>query len=452
MNGKINRVILRIIKIMNVVLIALPFAMCWMGYYANRTWAPFYAKGNYLVIALFVCLYVLFANIYDGFHVSVNRISELIYSQGLATFIGNAVMYIVFWLLTKHLPNILPLFIAFVAQIALSAIWSVLAHKFYFHTFPPKKTAVIYGKREGLENLLNEYGLNKKFDVVNISRIDECFEQRMECLKDVETVFICGIGSHDRNIILKYCVQENIVTYIIPSTGDVIMSGAKHMHMLHLPILKVGRYAPSAEYRWAKRVIDVMVSGLALIVLSPVFLVTAIAIKISDGGPVFYKQCRLTVNGKRFNILKFRSMRLNAEEDGVARLSTGEKDDRVTPVGRIIRKVRIDELPQLLNILRGDMSLVGPRPERPEIAKEYEKEVPEFSLRLQAKAGLTGYAQVYGKYNTTPFDKLQMDLMYIAKPSLIEDLRIIMATIKILLLPESTEGVADENSTNNFFG
>lgn len=144
---------------------------------------------------------------------------------------------------------------------------------------------------------------------------------------------------------------------------------------------------------------------------------------------------------------KFRSMKVDAEKDGVARLSTGNKDDRVTPVGRFIRKVRIDELPQLLDILRGDMSIVGPRPERPEIAAQYEKELPEFALRLQAKAGLTGYAQVYGKYNTTPYDKLQMDLMYIAHPSIVEDLRIIFATIKILFIPESTDGVEEGKTT-----
>ena len=176
-------------------------------------------------------------------------------------------------------------------------------------------------------------------------------------------------------------------------------------------------------------------------------LITAVAVKFTDGGPVFYKQKRLTKNGREFYVLKFRSMRTDAEKDGVARLSTGEADPRITPVGHLIRKLRIDELPQLFNILGGSMSIVGPRPERPEIAAQYEKELPEFGLRLQAKAGLTGYAQVYGKYNTTPYNKLQMDLMYIANPSFFEDLRIIFATIKILFLSESTEGVAEGMKT-----
>ena len=219
------------------------------------------------------------------------------------------------------------------------------------------------------------------------------------------------------------------------------------MHLFHLPFLRIDRYDPSPLYLIAKRAFDVVASALALIILSPVMLITALAIKLTDGGPVFYRQVRLTKNGKPFKVLKFRSMRTDAEKDGVARLSTGEKDDRITPVGRIIRKVRIDELPQLFNILGGSMSIVGPRPERPEIAAQYEEELPEFALRLQAKAGLTGYAQVYGKYNTTPYDKLQMDLMYIAHPSFWEDLRIMLATVKILFIPESTEGVAAGSTT-----
>ena len=196
-----------------------------------------------------------------------------------------------------------------------------------------------------------------------------------------------------------------------------------------------------------KRAFDIVVALTALIVLSPVMLVTALAVKLGDGGPVFYRQTRLTKDGKTFSLLKFRSMRVDAEADGVARLSTGNQDPRVTPVGRVIRKYRIDELPQLLNILAGDLSVVGPRPERPEIAAEYEKTLPEFRLRLQVKAGLTGYAQVCGRYNTDPYHKLQMDLMYIAHLGFLEDLRICFATVKTICMPNSTEGVQEGMTT-----
>ena len=191
---------------------------------------------------------------------------------------------------------------------------------------------------------------------------------------------------------------------MIPRVGDVIMSSARTMHMFHLPVMRVTRYNPHPLYLIGKRIFDIVISLVALVVLSPIFLITAIAIKATDKGPVFYKQERLTRNGKRFMIHKFRSMRVDAEKDGVARLSTGDNDDRITPVGRFIRKCRIDELPQLIDILAGNLSVVGPRPERPQIADECIKEMPEFQLRLQCKAGLTGFAQVYG--NTRGAEKL----------------------------------------------
>ena len=170
--------------------------------------------------------------------------------------------------------------------------------------------------------------------------------------------------------------------------------------------------------------------------------VAAIAIHKYDGGPVFFRQKRCTRNGRVFEILKFRSMIVDAEKDGKARLAT-ENDDRITPVGHFIRKTRIDELPQFFNILKGDMSFVGPRPERPEIVAEYEKEFPEFDLRMKVKAGLTGYAQVYGKYNTTAYDKLKLDLIYVQKYSLLMDLRLIFMTVKVIFMKESTEGLDD---------
>jgi len=438
--------ILRIIKIMDAVLVTVPFALCWYLYYAKHIASPFYAKGDYLVVALFFVLFIIFGRVYDAFLMSMQRISEIVYAQFLAVAVSDFIMYIVIWLLSKHLPNILPGVAALIGQVILAAVWAYNAHHAYFKIFPPQATAVIYDTRQGMEKLIGKYGLDTKYKVVLTATADECIAN-LAMLDGVSMVFMSGIHSHDRNVILKYCVENNIGIFVIPRIGDTIMSGAYPMHMFHLPMLKVGRYHPQPEYLFIKRLLDIVISAVALIVLSPIFLVTAIAIKATDHGPVFYKQIRLTKDGKEFGILKFRSMRVDAEKDGVARLSSGEHDDRITPVGRVIRACRIDELPQLLNILRGELSIVGPRPERPEIAAQYCEEMPEFSLRLQAKAGLTGYAQIYGKYNTTPYDKLVMDLMYIAHPSIVEDLKIMFATVKILFMPESTEGVSEGQTT-----
>ena len=370
----------------------------------------------------------------------------MIFSQVLSAAISDAVMFIVVWLVIPDFPHIYPMLIVFGAQIITSVLWCVIAHKLYFAILPPRRSAVIYDSREGFEHLISEYGLQKRFKVELVIKDDECLDN-IECIKGMETVFLSGVSSSNRNDILKYCIANDIQVYMIPLVGDVLVSAAKQRHILHLPMLRTERYNPSPEYLFIKRLFDIVSSLAVLILVSPIMIITAIAIKLCDWGPVFYKQKRLTKDGKEFNVLKFRSMRVDAEKDGVARLSTGTKDSRVTPIGRIIRKFRIDEFPQLFNILGGSMSVVGPRPERPEIAAQYEEELPEFRLRLQAKAGLTGYAQVYGKYNTTPIDKLRMDLMYISKPSFLTDLSLIFATVKILFVPESTEGVAEGQVT-----
>lgn len=351
-------------------------------------------------------------------------------------------------------PFMPPALAALAGQLALSALWCRYANIWYFKKFGGLRLGIIYNTRRDIEEVPDinfaRFGGrdgNKKFDVQFVCSAYECFDTDMRKLNGLDAVFLCGIHSHERNMIMKYCVANKISVYLIPRIGDVIMGGAKRVHMFHLPVMCVGSYSPPIEYAFVKRLFDIVASLIGIVLTSPIMLIAAVAIKACDGGPVFYRQVRLTKDGKEFNILKFRSMRIDAEKDGVARLSSGVNDSRITPVGRVIRACRVDELPQLFNILGGSMSVVGPRPERPEIAAQYEAEMPEFRLRLQAKAGLTGYAQVYGKYNTIPYYKLQMDLMYIANPSILADLSIIVATIKVLFMKESTEGVAVGQTT-----
>ena len=436
------RAVLRFVKLLNVALMTALATAAWCLCYADGIWS----QTGLLVAVIFCVLYMTYGRIYESFLISLVRITEMIYSQTLALLMSDGILYLVLCLMAHRLVSPVGVLGLFAAQLLVAVLWSVCAHKWYFAVFPPKRTAVIYDRGRDVGSLIGAYGLRKKFDVKRTVTLEECLEGDFQVLDRMETVFLCGISSHERNLILKQCVEKGITVYVLPKIGDIIMSGAKQMHLFHLPFLRVGRYDPAPEYLLMKRLFDIVVSASALVVLSPLMLGVAIAIR-RDGGPAFYRQCRLTKDGKRFDVLKFRSMRVDAEKDGVARLSTGDADPRITPIGHFIRKVRIDELPQLINILKGDMTIVGPRPERPEIAAQYEQELPEFSLRLQAKAGLTGFAQVYGKYNTTPYDKLQMDLMYIANPSFWEDLKIIFATIKILFLPESTEGVAEGQET-----
>ena len=428
-----------VVKMVNIVLLMIPFLICWTLYYEPRTTTVGSKQVSVLVMIIFFLICYYFGQRLDCFRVSILQIRDVIFGEVLATMITDIIMYILIWMLSIHLPNLIPGLITWGGQCVIGVIWAYVMHQSYFSTHPPLRTIVIYDERMGM--LIHTYGLEKRFNIKTVYPVESIMD-KLEVMEEFDAAFLCGIHSRERNIILKHCISHKIKLFMIPRIADVMMRGSEQIHMLYLPILKTQRYKPSIEYQIIKRTMDIVVSGIATIVLSPLFLITAIAVK-SDGGPAFYKQKRLTKDGKVFEILKFRSMRVDAEKYSGAVLSAGENDPRITKVGRIIRACRLDELPQLLNILKGDMSLVGPRPERPELQKEIEKEVPEFGLRLQAKAGLTGYAQVYGKYNTTFYDKLLMDLMYISKPSILEDFTIMLATVKILTSKESTEGVGE---------
>ena len=225
----------------------------------------------------------------------------------------------------------------------------------------------------------------------------------------------------------------------MPKITDVILKSSETLEAFDSPMFLNRNSGITPEQAVVKRLSDIIMSLMGLIIASPFMLVIAAAIKLEDHGPVFYKQKRCTKDGKVFEILKFRSMIVNAEQSGISVPAT-ERDPRITKVGRVIRATRFDELPQIINILKGEMSVVGPRPERIEHVREYSAEIPEFKYRMAVKGGLTGYAQVYGKYNTTPYDKLKLDLLYIQNYSIFLDLEIILKTVQVMFTKESTEG------------
>lgn len=441
---------LLLVKALLVAVDAALFAAVWYLYYSKYVFmGTFYIKGHLFVIALFALLYVSMAKLYGGFDLTVSCASELSYGHGVAAIITFFFSYLVLWLLQRSLPNPLPLMGAIAGAILAAVLWSTPAVQMTNRLYPPRRTVLIYDCPEAMENgEMIVRNMPWRFRPVGKLVVQGNVDAALNALKamNAQAVMICGVGSSLRNDLVKYCMTENIEAYVRPNLGDYLIKGARNMQMCSLPVLLCQRSCPSVWYLAVKRAMDILLSLAALILLSPIMLLTAAAIKLYDGGPVLYRQIRLTKDRKEFYVYKFRSMRVDAEKDGVARLAS-QGDDRITPVGKIIRSLRIDELPQLFCILKGTMTIVGPRPERPEIAAQYEAEMPEFALRLQAKAGLTGYAQVYGKYNTTPYNKLQMDLQYIGSMGLVTDLKIIFATIKVLFVPESTEGVAQGQTT-----
>ena len=408
----------------------------------------FFGTETLLLVGLLYCIiYFFFAKMYDAHKIGLYRLQELAFSQMLAYGISDGILFIAafFWFHNFQRIRVRLFLLAFFIQLLLILVNTFIFNRLYARFDEPRKLMIIYGS-EDYKRLLEKIKEKKRrYRVVAVMHESEELSVIFEMLKQCKDVYLCDVKDEVKDRIILYCNAHQKDIHISMDIGDLLILGDEVSHSFDTPFLRNRKTPVAWYYPFVKRCSDIMISLAAIILLAPVMLMTAISIKLYDRGPVFYKQTRLTKGGRRFEIIKFRSMKIDAEKHG-AQLSNVH-DDRITPVGKVIRKLRIDELPQLFNILKSDMAVVGPRPERPEIAKQYEKEIPEFDLRLQVKAGLTGYAQVYGKYNTTPLDKLKLDLIYIAQRSVLFDLRILFYTVKIIFIPESTEGVPDGQST-----
>ncbi len=405
----------------------------------------FYYSNGYLVFFLiYLILFVLFGRLFSTFEIGETTTTDLFLSSSLTLIFSSILIYFILCLITLRIIPIWPILFMLLIQIVFGGLLIYIENRYIRSTFPPVRVVAIYG--ESHYNLIGK--LNNIRDLsmsvvktVDLKDID--YEKIDELLKDVDGVVTLDVHHENKKKIFKACYARKLLIYDVPSITDMLLASSDILHIVDTPILKINKFGPSEIERIAKRLIDIIGSLILLILTSPIMLLTAIAIKIQDRGDVFYKQIRLTKDEKEFKIIKFRSMVMNAEKNTGAVLAK-ENDNRITPVGRFIRKTRFDELPQLINILSGDMSFVGPRPERPEIYNEICETMPEFRYRLVVKAGLTGYAQVYGKYNTSLRDKLLLDLYYIENYSIIDDIKLILLTIKIIFNKEATEGVKDE--------
>ena len=372
--------------------------------------------------------------------------NNVIYSQAIALIAVNIFAYVEVVLIDKKIHSALPILALFGAELLTTVLWAFLFQWLYNLVFPPRELLVVYGERPVFKILEKINSRDDKYVLTGAMNLSRGIENIMDAVPSYQGVVIGDIPSHERNLILKRCYDLDMRVYMVPKISDIMIRTSDDLRLFDTPILLSRNEGLQVDQAFFKRVLDIVSAFVLLVLSSPLFLLFALAIKAEDRGPVFYTQNRLTIDGKVFRILKFRTMRTDAEKDGIARLA-GEKDDRITKTGKILRATRLDELPQVLNILKGDMSMVGPRPERPEIAAEYEKEIPEFKMRLKVKAGLTGFAQIYGLYNTTPFDKLKLDLTYIRNYSLFLDLKLIFMTPKIMFMKESTAGVEEGQIT-----
>ena len=439
-----RRLIIMILSYAELLVLLGGYAAAYFGYYYPvilRYDTKLYFKGHILILLFYLVPLFLFMKTYGGLKIGYLKPLEVFISQIFGLICTNVFAYLQMAMIHGNLIPPARLALVFAFQVVFAAVFTFLANSLYRKLFPPRRLLLIYGERP-IEDILRKFASRKdKYRVEKCMNIREGAEKiREEIDEGYGGVILWDIPAATRNSLLKYCYSRSIRIYMMPKISDVIMQGSEQLHLFDTPVLLTREYALNVEQRIVKRMIDVVCSLILLVIASPFMLITALAVHFYDGGPVLYRQVRCTRDGKEFRILKFRSMRVDAEKDGVARLAA-RNDSRITPIGRFIRAVRIDELPQLINILKGEMSFIGPRPERPEIIAQYMEEMPEFAYRMKVKAGLAGYAQVYGKYNTTPYDKLKLDLTYIENYSIWLDIRLMLLTLKILFQPESTEGV-----------
>lgn len=430
----------RIESLFEIIVLAITYYIVWRIKYDVKAMPNYNGNGKYVLILVYAFLNFILFSYSDGFKFGHLKLTDVTISQWISMFFLNTITYFQISLIANRLLSFVPMILLTGLDIVITFILSYIFTAIYQKHTIPKQMIMIYGKDNAP---MLKRKMDSRVDKYQIKCMMSCdeysYDDIVKVIGDYDAVVINDVDAQIRNDLLKYCYKNSIRTYSVPKLSDVIYSGSEDIMLFDTPLKLIRGRGLTPAQRFSKRAMDLVMCFIAMIPSSFIMLIVALAIKIEDGGAVFYRQKRVTRDGKEFDILKFRSMIENAEADGKPHPAT-ENDARITKVGKVIRALRIDELPQLLNIIKGDMSIVGPRPERVEHCKMYGEQIPEFEFRNKVKGGLTGYAQVYGKYNTTALDKLRLDLMYIENYSFALDIKIILMTVRILFKKESTEG------------
>ena len=407
--------------------------------YHDQSLPDYPRYGKYVLCGIYGLLVMVLFFGMDGYKFGYLRNADVLVSQIISLVIANFITYWQLCLIAEHVLTPTPILMLTLAEVVVALICTLTYSAIYHRLYVPKDMVMILGRDEAVTLKFKMETRPDKYHIVKLISVDEGLENICKQIVNYDAVIINDVPAKIRNDILKFCYRNKIRTYLTPKVTDIIVCGAENINLFDTPLLLVKGTGLSPVQLLVKRIMDLVICLIAMIPAAPIMLLVALAIKLEDGGPVFYKQTRVSLDGEVFDILKFRSMIVDAEKEGKSIPATGH-DPRITKVGRFTRATRLDELPQILNIIKGDMSIVGPRPERVEHMESYGQEIPEFDFRTKVKGGLTGYAQIYGKYNTSPYDKLRLDMMYIENYSLMLDIKLILLTLRIMLSKESTEG------------
>ena len=448
-----NKTITRTASVIITALMTAAFATVWLLYYNSIVFRTHLELGAFFTSLIWLILYLKFGQVYRAFKIASNAIGETAFSQFLSIGFADLILYMAGCLAARQYVNILPGAAIVILQSVIGFFWATRSKQYFLSHVEPRDCLLVYDAAITQEEHVKEQEFARKLENTygHLFKITECIpvsDEMNETLADISdfsVIFVYNMPLEKRSRIVNYCVNTGKRFYVTPTIEDVVARGYDVKHFIDTPLMEYNGSFKKAQTYFGKRALDIVISLLMLILTSPIMLIAAIAIKVEDGGSVFFKQARVGQGGKVFNILKFRSMIMDAEKDGKPRPAVAG-DSRITKVGKILRSTRLDELPQIFNILLGQISLVGPRPERTEHVDLYTKELPEFSYRLRVPAGLTGYAQIYGKYNTSARDKLLLDLLYVEQQNFLMDMRIVFLTVKIMFTPESTEGFDEKKS------
>lgn len=447
MKIKLRKFETSIIFLLKVTMYVILFWIFYGTYAAENWWLLRASRTTLVTIAAYIIMSYMFSNIYGRYDIGKRKSKPIVHSLILMIVFTDIISMLALSVMNTNQNNnkefkleqpelLVPIIIL---QLIVILIFVYGGNALYFRIYDPEKCLIITSSQRSLNEIARSV---KKYKLQY--NVDKAVDYRCRRLKDYileyETIFIYDVPIKERTGIIELCYQNTKNVYFNPDMHDVVEQSSRHVILDDISLY--GNYSKglTLEQRVIKRIMDLAISVIALIITSPIMLITAILIKIDDGGKIIFKQNRATRDGKIFSVYKFRTMREDVEN-----YSATEDDVRVTKVGRYLRKFRIDELPQFVNVLKGDMSVVGPRPEMLANIFNYTSELPEFEYRLRVKAGITGYAQIAGKYNTSPKDKLILDLMYIEEYSFWLDIKLLFQTVIVLLKRDSTEAF-HENS------
>lgn len=435
----------RLEGLFEVLVLTVIFYFMWKYFYRWEGPHHFLGRGKFLLGLMYAVVSIIIFHYTECFKFGYLKLTDLIIAQFIGSFAINFITYLQLCLIANTMLNPLPMLALEGIDLVVAFLCCYIFTYYYHHVHQPRQLVLVYGDVRALSMKLKMEGRSDMYQIARVISENKGIEFIEKEIQHYDAVVISDVSSQMRNDLLKFCYDHKIRTYLVPKISDIMIRGAANVSLFDTPLLLVKGKGLTLLQRMGKRAMDLIICSIVFALAAPFMLIISICIKLEDRGPVFFKQDRVTKDGRVFQMIKFRSMIVDAEKYGAQ--PAVDKDPRITKIGRLIRATRLDELPQILNILKGDMSIVGPRPERVEHVEKYKAEIPEFAFREKVKGGLTGYAQIFGKYNTTAYDKLRLDLMYIENYSFLLDVKLLLLTVQVMLKKESTEGF-DKNVTN----